>query len=1089
MINTQSGHYAGFVSISNAPRGILVSKPFHGVFTDPDGDELTYAVTVPDDLAQMVEEVVIPTKAQIERSSHPIETILRVFFRADADDDWKAITPALADPLVITATLTATDPEGLSASVSGDFLVGWESQPVLLSATASRQQEIKLSFDQAVEDAPAPSPSQFTVNVVSEDGSTGNVEVDSVSVNGDIITLELGSALEYSQTVTVDYAHDDAAPLQRVGGGDPASGFSEQAHWRLRQRSAEPPSVTAIAVSSNAGDDNTYGLGDVIRVTLTFSEAVDVTGVPRLKIKMAPNYGEKWALYGSGDATTDLVFAYTVVEPNTSSQGIAVLENTLELSDGTIRSSATQADALLTHPDLDHDDSHKVDWQLSNPPLQVSILATNPSNPQSNQTAYFLAHISNSPPGQEPAYDWQRLEDNDWVTHGRSRVFSWWSDKNAGTQTFRLIVTYESGETATSEPLDVTWSEPRFRVTVEANDSDAYASETVTLTPRVNFTPPGAIISYQWEQRPQGQEQWTPAGSDFTKTFSPAAAGSWDFRVTASSDSGESATSGPANIRVHDMVSVCDRTPQVRDALVRKQGMSCEDIRPDDLRGIRGWLEIIGGNVRIGWNYQRNEPYYLWTDPIEALKPGDFGGLSGIRVLNLKKHSFTTLPDNVFEDMSGVTHMDLSSNDLTHLSPNTFTGLSGISNLDLSSNSLTDLSPDSLSGLSSLTSLELSDNGLTALGPNTFSKVTRLGNLSIHDNRLATLHADAFDGLSNVQSLNLTRNELTALPADVFEDLTGLRYLYLRTNLLNALPAGVFANASGLEVITLSDNRLTTLPAGVFDGLDKMYQLQMEENRLTGLASDVFADTTGLRKLVLSHQNGSLTELPAGVFDGLSRVTTLDITDTGLTGLPDHVFKDMSALDDLHLSDNNLTALNANAFDGLSGLNHMFIRNNRLATMHPDAFDGLTELETLDLRHNELGTVSGGTFEDLAKLKYLYLHYNRIAELSADAFDGLEKVEWFLIGNNRITELPEGVFNDLTGVQWLALNHNNLTSLREDTFEGLSQLEALDLYKNELAQMPDNLLRDLPSLLKVALSGNPGYPFTNLNIHPDVEIR
>ena len=37
---------------------------------------------------------------------------------------------------------------------------------------------------------------------------------------------------------------------------------------------------------SDAGEDRIYGLGHVIRIRLTFSEAVDVTGAPRLKIDM-----------------------------------------------------------------------------------------------------------------------------------------------------------------------------------------------------------------------------------------------------------------------------------------------------------------------------------------------------------------------------------------------------------------------------------------------------------------------------------------------------------------------------------------------------------------------------------------------------------------------------------------------------------------------------------------------------------------------------------------------------------------------------------------------------------------------------------
>jgi len=125
------------------------------------------------------------------------------------------------------------------------------------------------------------------------------------------------------------------------------------------------PEATGVNVSSDAGADSTYVLGDTIRVTLTFSEPVEVTGTPQLKIDMDPaHWGEKLASYESGGGD-DMTFAHVVVEPNLSTQGIAVLANTLRLNGGTIRSKATGADADLTHAGLGHDPAHKVDWRQS----------------------------------------------------------------------------------------------------------------------------------------------------------------------------------------------------------------------------------------------------------------------------------------------------------------------------------------------------------------------------------------------------------------------------------------------------------------------------------------------------------------------------------------------------------------------------------------------------------------------------------------------------------------------------------------------------------------------------------------------------
>ena len=221
VVNKQAEYYlSDFVKKRNAPRDILVSRIFTGIFTDPDGDELTYAASVPDDRSGLVEEFGI----SLELTNKKLDFL---FIRVNGDDDWKAVSPALPDPLTITATLTATDPDGLSASVSGDWVTDWVSHPALVSATSDGA-VIELTFDLELQGSLV--PSSFTVNAANEDGSAGTVAVSSVAVSGKVVTLELASALEKGQTVTLDYAHDDDAPLTRAaGGGDSAPSFTGQA--------------------------------------------------------------------------------------------------------------------------------------------------------------------------------------------------------------------------------------------------------------------------------------------------------------------------------------------------------------------------------------------------------------------------------------------------------------------------------------------------------------------------------------------------------------------------------------------------------------------------------------------------------------------------------------------------------------------------------------------------------------------------------------------------------------------------------------------------------------------------------------------
>ena len=152
------------------------------------------------------------------------------------------------------------------------------------------------------------------------------------------------------------------------------------------------PMVAGMMVSSTPAVGDTYGFGETIRVTMSFSEAVAVTGTPRLAIDMDPaHWGTKWAAYESGSGTNALVFAHTVVEPNISTRGIAVLADTLEANGGAIGSAATQAGAELAHGGLDHDPAHKVDWR---PTLSVADAEGHEGADEAIEFAVTLSHAA-----------------------------------------------------------------------------------------------------------------------------------------------------------------------------------------------------------------------------------------------------------------------------------------------------------------------------------------------------------------------------------------------------------------------------------------------------------------------------------------------------------------------------------------------------------------------------------------------------------------------------------------------------------------------------------------------------------------------
>ena len=72
-------------------------------------------------------------------------------------------------------------------------------------------------------------------------------------------------------------------------------------------------------ISSVAANDATYKIGDSVSITVTWDEAVTVTGTPALALS---NGGS--ASYTSGSGNAGLVFTYTVAEDDTASSDLSI---------------------------------------------------------------------------------------------------------------------------------------------------------------------------------------------------------------------------------------------------------------------------------------------------------------------------------------------------------------------------------------------------------------------------------------------------------------------------------------------------------------------------------------------------------------------------------------------------------------------------------------------------------------------------------------------------------------------------------------------------------------------------------------------
>ena len=352
-------------------------------------------------------------------------------------------------------------------------------------------------------------------------------------------------------------------------------------------------------------------------------------------------------------------------------------------------------------------------------------------------------------------------------------------------------------------------------------------------------------------------------------------------------------TSPPSNEASATLpLGICDRTKQVRDAIVAK------------IPGVRNCTKVTDAQMA-----QIKRRLRLENTQIGSLQAGDFAGLPNLVEIRLDGNQLSRLPDGVFDGLSSLTKLDLSDNQLSTLPSDVFDGLSSLTELDLNNNRLSSLPPDVFDGLSSLLLLMLIDNRLSTLPSDVFDGLSSLEWLMLGENRLSSLPPDVFDGLSSLVWLILEENQLSSLPSDVFDELSSLRKLDLEANQLSSLPSDVFDGLSSLEWLRLRINRLSSLPSDVFDGLSSLTKLDLRENRLSSLSSDVFDGLSLLEDLLLDRNQLTLTGLPSDVFEGLSSLEMLNLQHNRLSSLPDGVFEGLSSLEWLLLYKNPVDPL------------------------------------------------------------------------------------------------------------------------------------------------------------------------------------
>ena len=140
---------------------------------------------------------------------------------------------------------------------------------------------------------------------------------------------------------------------------------------------APPPTIVNVEVTSTpratSGND-TYGVGEDIEITVTFNEAVDVTGAPRVLFSLFDSGNStRTANFVRGSGTGDLVFAYIVQTGDRDTLGIHIASN--RLLGGRIFSSMWGVDANRSHGAPGNVSGHMVNGSLTGADDRLSALS------------------------------------------------------------------------------------------------------------------------------------------------------------------------------------------------------------------------------------------------------------------------------------------------------------------------------------------------------------------------------------------------------------------------------------------------------------------------------------------------------------------------------------------------------------------------------------------------------------------------------------------------------------------------------------------------------------------------------------------
>ncbi len=265
----------------------------------------------------------------------------------DANLDHPAVAPDTAHavdttaPAVSMVEISSTGPYALDEDIEVTVTF---SEAVTVSGTP----EIILMVGASTSRVTFLSGSGSTALVFTYTVQAGDSDTDGVGIDADALAQAGGSTIQ-------DAAGNDATLTHIAVDEAPANAVDTTA-----------PAVDTVEISS----DGPYGVDGVIDVTVTFDEAVTVSGTPEIALTVGTTTRQATAVSGTGTAA--LVFSYTVVAGENDDNGVSIAVNALAQAGGSTIQDAAGNDAALAHDAVVAALDQVVDTTTSGPAAQVT---------------------------------------------------------------------------------------------------------------------------------------------------------------------------------------------------------------------------------------------------------------------------------------------------------------------------------------------------------------------------------------------------------------------------------------------------------------------------------------------------------------------------------------------------------------------------------------------------------------------------------------------------------------------------------------------------------------------------------------------